>query len=187
MGAFLVMLAMLVVAMIAILNPFGTSSTNTPNFGDRNMIQAVAGNMVQLHEALVRYCTDTPASCAANAKDNVASQVGPFAVSSAYVPSFINTGSNLVNWNYYINSTDHVVVTYYASTTNIGGFSPAQIAGALEDYQIATAYTTWNYGLTASGAVSRPAAYTLPVDAVAGATNITSWPDGWVVIATAYQ
>jgi hypothetical protein len=202
MGAFLVVIAALLIAvMVAILPMTGSEPLVVEGNLNRPSAQAVAGNMVQYHLAAIEFVSNSanrnPASTTWSFSD--ADQRTVRCNSSAYVagtysscttefrppgflpPSTFASGSlNIVNWTvYYKDATTDIVVTYASSTSSVGGYAPAQIARALDDYKLATTYSRWYWGVvgaTTTLTLDTPTSLSMPAGYGGG--------DGVVALAT---
>ncbi len=195
MGGFLVVMAALLLALLASILPLGGGEPLTSGGAlNRPSVQVVAGNLVQYHAAAVDFVTANrnPASTTWTFTDSDQSTVrcassytgGTYAPCSTefappgfLAPSVMGTSANVVDWTvYYKDSTEDIVVTYATSSSNVAGYAPAQIARALDDFSLGTAYSDWYWGVVAGGVLPNPSNLTMPTGYAGG--------NGVVAIAT---
>ncbi len=172
MGAFIVIIAAILLALWAVLLPLDGESpmANTPTI--RPSVQAVAGNMVQFHQAAVDFVSQTAnrtpvdsqwawglnnlgtVLCTGSYPTNSAGGTCVAPTTEFRLPSFISTTSPLYNWNsYYVDGSTDMVVTYSRSGDEPGGFTPTEINAALVEYGLANNYNAdWYWGVTGASA-----------------------------------
>lgn len=171
MGAFVVIISAILLALWAVLLPLDGESpmANTPT--TRPSVQAVAGNMIQFHQAAVDFVTQTanrapvdaqwswglgdlkPVTCPLTGGNYPTNSVGGTCVAPTTefrLPTFISTTSPLYSWSsYYVDGTTDMVVTYSAAGDSPGGFTPTEINSALVEYGLANNYNAnWYWGVT---------------------------------------
>lgn len=201
MGGFLVVIAALLIAvMVAVLPMTGNEPLVVEGNLNRPSVQVVAGNMVQYHLSAIEFVSNAanrnPASttwsfsdadlrtvrCVGNYTDGTYSGCTTEFRPPGFMPvsTYAAGSANIVNWNvYYKDDTTDVVVTYAASTTAVAGYTPAQVARALDDYKLATTYTSWYWGVvgaTTTNTLDAPSSLTMPTGYAGG--------NGVVAIAT---
>lgn len=181
MGGFIVVVTALLVALLAVLMPFGNESMVGTGYSSRPALQAIASNMIKVHEMVLDFCsagTNCSTAAEVDLSSRIATNPGTPAFST-FIPSFVPTSGLPVDWRLY-NSAGSVV-TFFRST-EVAGYTPQQIAHALDDFALSTNQPTWSWGVIASGSVANPAAAALPTDGVVR----TTWTDGWVAIVGTY-
>jgi len=187
MGAFLVMLAAIALAIMVSMMPVGSDFSRTAFVGDKPSLQAVAANMVEFHRAAVdfasrtqnrnpllgtpknwsfTYETQTTVRCSGNYTGGTYSTNGNATspdctgdTSDFHPPSFMYTSATgaasveVYNWRVYYQSdgaggSDDILVTYANSSSDApGGYTSAQVAIGLDDFELADE-TDWFWGVT---------------------------------------
>lgn len=173
MGAFLVLIAAVLIAIWASLVPTASDTSQTAYSLNRPALQAVAANMIEFHRAAIAFVrqaanrnpvsttwswtfsNQTNVRCVANYTGGlypVGSSGGSCStpVTEFTLPSFL---SNMYSWNvyYYSNGSggsDDIVITYAASSIDsIAGYTSSEVSTALSDYNLLTE-SNWYWGVT---------------------------------------
>lgn len=174
MGAFLVIIVAVLIALWASLAPTANDTSQTAFSLNRPAVQAVAANMIEFHRAAVAFVSQAsnrnPAStswswtfsnqinvrCSAGYTGGLYPAGSSGGSCSAPITEFTPPAflSNIYNWNvyYYSNGSggnDDIVITYAASSADsIAGYTSTDVSTALSDYNLITE-SNWYWGVTA--------------------------------------
>lgn len=197
MGGFVTVIVALLVAVWLALSPFSQNTRSVSPTLTRIPAQAVAANMVEFHRAAVSFVSQT-ANKSLNWTFSYLSQAtvrcSPYASASytTYVPAGCTGTATALQMPGYMSDTvatydwvvcyrtgsPNIVVTYSRNGENPGGYSPTDLAAALTDYNITNSFSTWYWGVVATGpAMATPTALTLP-------SCTTAVPVGAIALAT---
>lgn len=178
MGGFLVVIVTLLLAVWVAMVPLRSERLVDDVSVSRPSAQAVAGNMIEVHQAAVDFVSQTvnkaPASntWSFTLTSQASVRCPPSYTSGAYPtnsvggtctapatefrpPEFAAQTSTtaIYNWNiYYRVGTPNIVVTYATAGALPGGYSASQIAAALDSYNLKATKTSWYWGVTPASA-----------------------------------
>ena len=186
MGAFVVIIVTLLAAIWLALSPFGQDALQINPHPSRPAVQAVAANMIEFHQAAVNFVSMSANAAPASTRwdftylNQASVRCAPY-VGASYtsvvpagctapvtafpMPGYLSDTDPAYDWVVcYQTGSPNIVVTYSRTGDAPGGYAPAEIVAALDDYNIEGNYTNWYWGVTAVGpALSQPSALTLPV------------------------
>lgn len=178
MGAFLVIIVTMLMAVWLAMSPYGQDWGQVDRAPGRVAVQALAANMIEFHQAAFRFVSQTanktPVSTtwvfSVTNLDSVrcptypANSVGGTCDTALVMPSFLSEAAPAHNWRVcYKSGTPNILVTYSLSGENPGGYTPAEISAAFSDYNISNNYQNWYWGVTTAGpALTYPASLVLP-------------------------
>lgn len=197
MGGFLLVVVALLMAVWLSLSPLGLNAPTVNPNPSRASVQSVAASLMEFHMAAVNFVSQTAnksLNWTFSYLDQTTVRCSPYsgATYTTYVgagcsgtptalqmPSYMSDTVATYDWIVcYRTGSPNIVVTYSRSGENPGGYSPAEIAAVLRDYNVSSAYSTWYWGTVATGpAMSNPTALTLP-------SCTTAVPVGAVALAT---
>lgn len=203
MGAFLVIIIGVLLALWASLAPNTAEDGRTAFTYNRPSVQSVVGNMVAFHRAAIDFVSQTsnrnPVSTTwtwtFSSQVNVrcptytgglypTNSVGGSCsapISEFVPPTYV---SNIYNWNvyYYSNGaggSDDILVTYVASSSDsVAGYTSDDVSTALADYGLASE-TNWYWGVTTD-----PAPVGVPYTLSNGTTTL-NLPTGFTALGVA--
>lgn len=173
MGAFLVIVVAVLIALWASLAPKGSDDARTAFTATRPGVQAVVANLIDFHRAGIDFVSQTSNRNPASATwtwtfTNQINVRCPTYTGGLYPtnsvggscgtpntefrsPSYLSV---IYNWNDYYYSdgaggSDDILVTYVAASgDSVGGYTSAEVATALADYGL-SGETNWYWGVTA--------------------------------------
>lgn len=205
MGAFLVIIIGVLLALWATLTPNTAEEGRTAFTYNRPSVQSVVGNMIAFHRTAIDFVSQTsnrnPVSTTwtwtYSSQVNVRCPTytgGLYPTNSVGGSCSLVTGvtefvpptylSNIYNWNvyYYSNGAggnDDIVVTYVASSSDsVAGYTSDDVSTALADYGL-TSETNWYWGVTTD-----PAPAGVPYTLSNGTTTL-NLPTGFTALGVA--
>ncbi len=206
MGAFVVIIVTMLVAIWMAMAPYGQDWGQVDRAPGRVAVQSIAANMMEFHQAALRFVSQnvnkSPVSTqwAFTYLNQAAVRCAPYAsatypansasgscaapVTELVMPSYMSEAAPAHDWVVcYVSGTPNKLVTYSRSGENPGGYTPAEIAAAFADYNISNNYDNWYWGVTTSGpSLTYPTTITLPTDCTSAPASAVAV--GVVAIAT---
>lgn len=206
MGAFIVIIVTLLMAVWMAMAPYGQDWGNIDRAPGRVAVQAIAANMIEFHNSALRFVMQSANAAPASTRwaftylDQAAVRCTPYAaatyptnsvggscsapITEFTMPSYLSTTAPVYDWVVcYQTGTPNILVTYSRVGDNPGGYSPAEIAAAFSDYNISNNYDNWFWGVTtATPSLTYPSTRTLPTTCNGAPTSAVG--TGVVAIAT---
>lgn len=203
MGAFIIVIVTMLLAVWMAISPYGPDWGQVDNAPSKVAVQAVAANMMEFHEAALRFVTQAanrtptstrwefsytaqapvrcpPYSGGAYPANTTTGTCTPPAT-ALVMPSYLSETMPVYDWVVcYQSGTPNVLVTYARTGDEPGGYTAAQIAASLAGFNFPASKSNWYWGVVGAGpSLSLPASLALPGSCTVSLTS------GMVAIATA--